>query len=253
MRRLLSDVEMRADIKVRETKERLEAAIEERDRAEDEANMIGRRRAREIEELKVKAREAERALRRAEEDKEELEHAQRDWKRRREDLESETERSKQELADVRQAMAQLRDALDASGKQTNELEKEKSELRRSLEETSQRVEKLRKSNKSLSEELKTLQPSSAARRRGGGLDSSNLSPRSSLDSRPGGLVSPPPGSGARLRNGSIARSETPNMPEGPMVDAVYIKHVFLQFLEQKDKTHRQQLIPVLGKLLHFDE
>jgi prefoldin subunit 5 len=214
--------------------------------------MVGRRRAREIEELKVKAREAERALRRAEEDKEELEHAQRDWKRRREDLESETERSKQELADVRQAMSQLRDALDASEKQANELEKEKTELRRSLEETSQRVEKLRKSNKSLSEELKTLQPT-AARRRGGGLDSSNLSPRSSMDSRPGGVASPPPGSGARLRNGSIARSETPNTPEGTMVDAVYIKHVFLQFLEQKDKTHRQQLIPVLGKLLHFDE
>jgi len=36
------------------------------------------------------------------------------------------------------------------------------------------------------------------------------------------------------------------------MDYVYLKNVLLQFLEQKDKKHQQQLIPVLGTLLHFD-
>ncbi|KAK8192612.1 hypothetical protein M8818_007782 [Zalaria obscura] len=52
MRRLLADVEGRADARVKEMRERMDLAIEERDRAEDEASTAGRRRAREIEELK---------------------------------------------------------------------------------------------------------------------------------------------------------------------------------------------------------
>ena len=32
----------------------------------------------------------------------------------------------------------------------------------------------------------------------------------------------------------------------------YLKNVLLQFLEQKDKKHQMQLIPVLGMLLHFN-
>jgi len=36
------------------------------------------------------------------------------------------------------------------------------------------------------------------------------------------------------------------------MDYVYLKNVLLQFLEQKDKKHQMQLIPVLGMLLHFD-
>jgi hypothetical protein len=37
------------------------------------------------------------------------------------------------------------------------------------------------------------------------------------------------------------------------IDYVYLKNVLLQFLEQKDKKYQQQLIPVLGMLLHFDK
>jgi len=36
------------------------------------------------------------------------------------------------------------------------------------------------------------------------------------------------------------------------IDYVYLKNVLLQFLEQKDKGHQMQLIPVLSMLLHFD-
>ncbi|OAX82053.1 hypothetical protein ACJ72_03595 [Emergomyces africanus] len=246
MRRLLSDVEMRTDAKVRDFKERLEAAIEERDRAEDEASLAGRKRTKEIKELKTQVRDLERAIRRADQDKEELEHAQKDWKRRREELEVETERSKRELGDVQVAMTHLRDALDESERQTQQLEKERAELRRTVEETDQRLKKLHKSNKTLTEDVKAFQ---ASKRRG--FDSSNTSssrsPRSSLDSgmrqlRDDGVVSP------HLRD----RSATPKGPGAGTIDYVYLKNVLLQFLEQRDKNYQKQLIPVLGMLLHFD-
>jgi chromosome segregation ATPase len=232
MRRLLNDIEGRTEAKTRDLKERMEAAIEERDRAEDEASAQGRRRARELEELKTKLREVEKSLRSAEEDKEELEHSQKDWKRRRDHLEAQTERATQELHDVQQAMARLREALDESEKQVRDLEKEKAELRRSVEETNSRLEKMRKSNsKVFSEDSRFgVNPQSS---------------RSSIDSGPRrGVTSPIP----KTRSPSTQRSETPTGG----IDYIYLKNVLLQFLEQKDKNYQKQLIPVLGMLLHFD-
>ena len=147
MRKLLADVEGRADARIWEMKERMDTAIEERDRAEDEASTAGRRRARELEDLRNKYRDSERNLKRAEEDKEELEIAQKDWKRRREELEHRAGQSTREVEDVRKAMAELRDALDESEKQARDLEKQKAELRRSVEDTQHRLDKMQKSNK----------------------------------------------------------------------------------------------------------
>ncbi len=147
MRRLLADVEGRADARTREMKERMDTAIEERDRAEEEAATAGRRRARELEDLRNKYRDLERNVKRAEEDKEELEIAQRDWKRRREELEHRASQSSKEFDDIRKAMGELRDALDESERQARELERQKAELRRSVEDTQHRLEKLQKANK----------------------------------------------------------------------------------------------------------
>lgn len=147
MRRLLVDVEGRADARVREMKERMDMALEERDRAEDEASLAGRRKARELEELRNRVREAERDLKRAEDDKDELETAQKEWKRRREELEQKSESHAKEVEEVRKAMGELRDALDESERQARELEKQKAEMRKSVEETQQRLEKLQKSHK----------------------------------------------------------------------------------------------------------
>jgi len=36
------------------------------------------------------------------------------------------------------------------------------------------------------------------------------------------------------------------------IDYVYLKNILLQFLEQREKKHQMQLVPVLGMLLHFD-
>lgn len=147
MRRLLADVEGRADSRTREIKERMDTAIEERDRAEDEASSTARRKARELEDLRNRLRETERGFKKAEEDKEELEIAQRDWKRRREELEQKSEQYTKEVDEVRKAMGELRDALDESERQARELEKQKAEMRRSIEDTQHRLEKLQKSNK----------------------------------------------------------------------------------------------------------
>ena len=259
MRRLLADVEGRADARIREMKERMDTAIEERDRAEEDAATAGRRRARELEDLRNKYRDLERNLKRAEEDKEELEIAQRDWKRRREELEHRASQSSKEFDDIRKAMGELRDALDESERQVRELEKQKAELRRSVEDTQHRLEKLQKANKvrssrvngqgiivtnckqSMADEISKIQTAKAK------TGSEGPSTRTSMDSTP--RVGSPAPSG---RTGSATLTNAPNgQPPGTM-DYVYLKNVLLQFLEQKDKKHQVQLIPVLGMLLHFD-
>ncbi|MCJ1415723.1 hypothetical protein MMC32_002055 [Xylographa parallela] len=245
MRRLLGEVEGRADSRIREMKERMDIAIEERDRAEDEASTAGRRRVRELEELRNKLREVERNLNRAEEDKEELEVAQRDWKKRREELEQQSEQSVRESEDVKRAMNELREALDESERQAHELEKQKVELGHSVEEAQLRLEKLQKSNKTMSDELRSLQATKSRP-----LDSLVQSPRSSTDTPPSrSLVSSPT---SKHRASSTALHDSHNAQPITVMDYVYLKNVLLQFLEQKDKKHQMQLIPVLGMLLHFD-
>lgn len=147
MRRLLVDVEARADSQSREMKERMDTAIGERDRAEDEAATAQRKKARELEDLRNRMRETERSLKRMEEDKDELEGAQRDWKRRRGELEQKLEQNTKDVEEVRNAMGELRNALDESERRVRELEMEKGELRRSIEDTQHRLEKLQRVNK----------------------------------------------------------------------------------------------------------
>jgi chromosome segregation ATPase len=220
MRRLLSDVDERADNKVREMRERMEAAIEERDRAEDEASTTGRRRAREIEDLKNKIRDAERELKRANDDRDELQRSEKEWKRRREELEKSSERATQEVSEINKAMEELRDALDESEKQARDVEKQKTDLRRLLDDANQKYEKLQKSFKMKQQRLDEL--------------TSTNSSRSSID-----------------RDSSPLRA--PNGATNGSMDYVYLKTILLQFLEQRDKKLQAQLVPVLGKLLHFDK
>lgn len=82
------------------------------------------------------------------------------------------------------------------------------------------------------------------------MDSETQSSRSSSDSAPprAGLGTPAP----KTRGGSIPLTDVPNGQAPGAMDYVYLKNVLLQFLEQKDKKHQVQLIPVLGMLLHFD-
>jgi hypothetical protein len=74
-----------------------------------------------------------------------------------------------------------------------------------------------------------------------GPSSNEQSSRSSIESSRSRLASPTPRAGASSAQAADA------------IDYVYLKNVLLQFLEQRDKKYQQQLIPVLGMLLHFDK
>ena len=78
-------------------------------------------------------------------------------------------------------------------------------------------------------------------------DSGGHSSRTSMDST-AQIGSPAPPS----RTVSGARVDGVNGQSTGAMDYVYLKNVLLQFLEQRDKKHQMQLIPVLGMLLHFD-
>jgi hypothetical protein len=74
-----------------------------------------------------------------------------------------------------------------------------------------------------------------------GTDSNTQSSRASIDSSRSRLASPTP------------KASTTSSQANDAIDYVYLKNVLLQFLEQRDKKYQQQLIPVLGMLLHFDK
>jgi chromosome segregation ATPase len=231
MRRLLAEVDGRADARIKEMREQMDLAIEERDRAEELASNVGRKKSRELDELKTKVREAEAALRGALQEKEEIERTEGMLRRQRDDYEAQGSKATDELKEMREAMGQLRDALDDAEKQIRELEKERATLKQSLEESQSRIERLQKSTKAASDEIKTLQHGQSS--------------RTSLDTAasPSRLSSPPPRTGiSPTQQGQAAK-----------VDYVYLKNVLLQFMEQKDKKHQMSLVPVLGMLLHFDK
>ncbi|KAK6424203.1 Golgin imh1 [Elasticomyces elasticus] len=248
MRRMLAEVEARADSRVKDMRERMDLAIEERDRAEDEASAVGRRKTREMEELKTKLKDAERDISKATEARKDIEQKEQQAKERHTDLEKRAAQAQEELAEVRSAMTQLRDAVHESERQTAVLEREKADLRKELEDRSTRLDKLQKSSKTMSEELRSLQSSNKLRQ--GSVQSS----RSSLESTPVAsprITSPPP---RGTSNGTtLSATGKIGSAASDSIDYRYIKNVLLQFLEQKEKKHQMQLVPVLGMLLHFDK
>ncbi|TKA28358.1 hypothetical protein B0A50_03825 [Salinomyces thailandicus] len=243
IRRMLNDVEARAEGRVQEMRERLDLAVEERDRAEDEASSIGRRKTRELEDLKTRLKDAEREAARATESREDAERRERQFKSRQDDLERRASQAQEELSEVRSAMAQLQSTLDETERQSRDLDKEKADLRRMLEEREARLEKLQKSSRAMADELRTLQSANKLQQ------SSIQSSRSSLDSSK--VASPRVTSPAPKGNGApVATTGGAHAKES--IDYVYLKNVLLQFLEQREKKHQLQLVPVLGMLLHFD-
>jgi hypothetical protein len=100
--------------------------------------------------------------------------------------------------------------------------------------------------KAMSEELRLLQ---APRMRN--IDSQAQSPRSSIDSTPSrSKVGSPLTS---TRTGPLFPDDHTSATNLPPIDPVYLKNVLLQFLGQRDKKNQVQLIPVLGRILHFDK
>ncbi|KAG6224598.1 hypothetical protein E4U34_000197 [Claviceps purpurea] len=222
MRRLLADVDSRADIKVREMRTRMESAIEERERLEDESSILARRKSRETEQLKHTLRELEQQVKSLTHERDDLEERQREWKRRRDELEAIESKASAETEEMRSTVSQLRTALDTSEMQLREGEKQRGDLRTMLDDSRARYEKVARELKTAQSKLTTTAAAAAA--------GNHSRSRSSMDStRSGGGTS------------VAAAGET-----------MYLKTILLQFLEQKDARLRAQLVPVLGKLLKFD-
>ncbi len=94
----------------------------------------------------------------------------------------------------------------------------------------------------MADELRSLQTAKTR-----ALDSNVQSSRSSIESSP----SRPSVSAQTTKSPSPANAGADGQGK-PSLDYVYLKNVLLQFMEQKDKKHQMQLVPVLGMLLHFD-
>ncbi|KAI9723094.1 MAG: hypothetical protein M1828_004342 [Chrysothrix sp. TS-e1954] len=244
MRRLLTEIDARAENRISEVKERLDVAVQERDRAEEEATATTRRKGRELDDAKHKLRDAERDRRQLTDEKDELIRAQRQLKDQTEAEQQRMKRSEQEMQETKSAMTSLRDALEEYERQTRDLDQQKGELRQTLDDTKRKLERLQTSNKTISDELRSLRSTRVRP-----VDSGGPSSRSSIDSLAVRITSP-------ISAGRI--SPKMNLPSGSTqsngsnVDYVYLKNVLLQFLEQRDKKHQAQLVPVLGMLLHFD-
>ena len=96
------------------------------------------------------------------------------------------------------------------------------------------------------DEIRSLQTAKIQRLKSDGHSSRSSTEYSSRQER---LDSPTPkGTSSFTALTDSSNGQTPPTP----IDYVYLKNVLLQFLEQKDKKHQMQLIPVLGMLLHFD-
>ncbi|KHN94438.1 grip [Metarhizium album ARSEF 1941] len=153
MRRLLADVDERADTKIREMRGRMEAAIEERERMEDESSTLARRKTRESEELRNKIRELEREVKSLSNERDELEERQREWKRRRDELEAIESKASAETEEMRTTVSQLRSALDMSETQLRDGEKQRGDLRKMLDDSRVRYDKLAKDLKTAQSKL----------------------------------------------------------------------------------------------------
>lgn len=264
MRLLIANDEGRTASKLRDMKERMETAIEERDKVEDEASTSSRRMAREVENLRNKVREATTLLKDVEVEKEELERSQKELKRRTDEMTTSEERAQAETIEAQSALQQLREALSQREREVMELERHRADTKQTLEERQESLDRLQKEKKGLWDELKGFQQLLQLQQRGSGSvrlgtgprPEGGTSSRSSLESSKGRnnnnimIGSPVP----NIRDKALdSRSSTPTGPTASTIDYVYLKNVLLQFLEQKDKNYQKQLIPVLGILLRFDQ
>ncbi|TQS35720.1 hypothetical protein Golomagni_03850 [Golovinomyces magnicellulatus] len=216
MRRLLAEVDDRAEAKVRESQQKMEAAIEELDRARDEASTASRRQARESDEIKNRLRDLEQNLQNCISEKALLERTENEWKSQFNDLEISSSNLTKEVEDTRAAMNQLRKALDRSEKAVKLAEKQKQEYKEAIDSTNQLYDTLKREYKVLHVKLAKL---------------NEPSERRSLDSK----------SGSQSRHDIV-------------VDFAYLKTIMLQFLEHKDRNVQEILVKtVLKQLLKFDE
>lgn len=219
MRRLLADGDQHTETKMRDLRSRLEAAIAERERLEDEASTAMRKNGKTVGELKSRVRELEAEAKDLCNEREGVEERDRTLRRRNQELELVESRSEAEAAELRNTISSLRSTLDASEQQVRDGVGLKTALRKDYESLQLMYDKI-------SKELKAIQAKATAT----------------------ATATPTSGTTSRTSMDSAGTSSA-----GELSEVLYLKTILLQFLEQKDSRLRAQLVPVLGKLLKFDK
>ena len=252
LRRLLSEIEAGQESRLREMRERMEAAIAERDKAEDEAAFTGKKRAREVEDLKEKLIDAERNLRNINIEKQDLSIVIADLRKAQEKASKANEEHDKDTKELRDAMSTLSHSLRESEGQIASLESERHLLRATIKETSTRLERLQTDVIAKDDALVKLRTERAIM-----LDNRHEYAQSPLAARSHNARTPsfslasgsPTPSGAPLSPSyslhSVNLSDRPK--EKAEVDREYIKNVLFQFIEHKEK--RKYLMPAISKLL----
>lgn len=216
MRRLLAEADDRTETKIRELREKMDEALKERDRAEDEVLISSRHRARELDEAKSRLHDIEIHLKKVTDEKAKFECAEKQWKQKCYELEISVGSLNKEVEDIRAAMNELRNALDGSEKALKSAEKQRLEMRDALDETIQRHDKIQRENKKLQLKIAIFNE--------------------------------------KKNNTSIENKNSGAGKNDPVMDYVYLKTIMLQFLEHKDRNVQESLVrTVLKKLLKFDK
>ena len=151
MRKMLRESGDRTDARIKEIKDRLTKALEERDKAEEETATVTRRKTRETMELKERLHAAERGQKRAEEARELVDKEIIRLRETKQRLETEIAQTRHDLEERKKAMVTLSSTLDSTDGQFRENERQKTEYRN-------RVEQAELKNSQLQTQIKVFQP-----------------------------------------------------------------------------------------------
>ncbi|BFZ57222.1 Golgin imh1 [Savitreella phatthalungensis] len=274
LRRLLTELEGSLETRVREMRERMEAAFADRDRAEDEAAAAGKRRMRELEGLQEKLVESERQHRRLDNAMQDSDRKASELQRQLEQIQREREERDGRHEELVGAVSDLTRSMKAAETQVTNLERERDKLRVGLQDAEQQVDRLRAELDGKNDLIGSLrqqqqqqhqQPAPITvstpqhqQRQPSFSVGSPMSPR--VRQQQEEIGSPTLGRTASLQSVALsvheARSpltqqQQHHQQQQAEVDRTYIRNILLQVLD--NKAMRPKLAPVLGKLLLMDK
>lgn len=252
LRRLLSEIEGSQESRLREMRQRMESAIAERDKAEDEAAYNGKKRAREVEDLKEKLIDMERTSRKASLEKQDLQISFENLQRASESARALHEAKDRDVSELRGTMSELSHSLREAESQISSLEQDRITLRSALKDCTTKLDRLNADVVAKDDLLLKLREERAQM-----LDR-QTDPNSHIISPTGGRRFPHPRNDSTTSIPSTpTHARSPSMYsvalsdhrpiEKAEVDREYIKNVLFQFFEHKEK--RKYLMPAISKLL----
>lgn len=247
LRRLLSEIEGGQESRLREMRERMDSAISERDKAEDEAAFLGKKRAREVEDLKERLLDIERTQRKLVLEKQDLTALNETLQKAAEQARIDRGASERDAKEMRDTMSELSQSMREAESQISTLEGDREALRAAIKESTNKIDRLTADLHAKDDLLNKLRTERAHLLDRQEPFQSPLQARRTSHQRTDSMSSVP-GSPSLLRSPSMQSISLAERPrEKSEVDREYIKNVLFQFLEHKEK--RKYLMPAISKLL----